>query len=795
MKTNLCLSLLFPTLRYGISFCSICLLATSLFSQSNLQQALSVNSTGAGPDPSAQLDVSATDKGVLVPRMTSSQRTAIATPATGLLVFDTTTGGFWFYNGTAWSDLSAPKALADADNDTKIQVEESPDEDILRFDAAGSERLKISADSNVFTGLTKVNDGGLWVQGGTGGTPVSGAGVRLMWIPGKKAFRAGSVNGDEWDDANIGEYSAVVGGAGANLASGAASFIAGGVSNTASGSYSFACGSSNTSSGLNAFTIGGANTASGSRAFACGSGHTASGIRSFIGGGATHTASGGGSFIGGGLLNVASGNQSFIGGGNQLLARSYSEAVFGTFNSDYVPLSETDFNAADRLFVIGNGTAQATRKNAVTVLKSGNFGINIAVPEETLHVNGNIIVNKKIQADDADGLELATDEGTSRFFLKDNGWVGLNTSAPEALLHVNGDLVVDHKILADDAAGLEIATDDGITRIFLQDDGNVGIGIAAPNAALHVNGDIIANKKLQAANASGLELATDEGTSRVFLQDDGKVGIGTATPDRNLEVSSSASATVRITTSSVFTFDDPALQFLDTGGSGFEHRDWEIRPSGGDLEIRLSENNFSTTVLPLLYDYDASATNRNLSVDGALRPMIDDFYDLGSLSFRWDDVYATNGVINTSDAREKENIQDLGYGLSEIMQLPPVSFSWKNNAGRGTKLGLIAQEVQPVIGEVVVAGNPGQMDETGSLQGQTDRLGIYYSDLIPVLIRGMQEQQSQLRDLGVEIENGKLSQGLLLERMEKLEAENAALKAQLDKITATLQGAGLMLEK
>ena len=71
-----------------------CLWATTLFSQSNIQQSLSVNGSGAAPEASAQLDVSATDKGMLVPRMTSAQRTAIASPATGLLVFDTVTGGF-----------------------------------------------------------------------------------------------------------------------------------------------------------------------------------------------------------------------------------------------------------------------------------------------------------------------------------------------------------------------------------------------------------------------------------------------------------------------------------------------------------------------------------------------------------------------------------------------------------------------------------------------------------------------------------------------------------------------------
>lgn len=57
------------------------------------------------PDGSAALDVSSTTKGMLIPRMTSGQRTGIATPATGLLVFDATTESFWFKSATNWIEL------------------------------------------------------------------------------------------------------------------------------------------------------------------------------------------------------------------------------------------------------------------------------------------------------------------------------------------------------------------------------------------------------------------------------------------------------------------------------------------------------------------------------------------------------------------------------------------------------------------------------------------------------------------------------------------------------------------
>jgi hypothetical protein len=66
---------------------------------------MGVNTIGSAPDNSAMLDVSSTTKGLLIPRMTSTQRIAIASPATGLMVFDSTLGQFYFYSGSAWSTI------------------------------------------------------------------------------------------------------------------------------------------------------------------------------------------------------------------------------------------------------------------------------------------------------------------------------------------------------------------------------------------------------------------------------------------------------------------------------------------------------------------------------------------------------------------------------------------------------------------------------------------------------------------------------------------------------------------
>ncbi|MEP6712004.1 MAG: hypothetical protein ABJA37_06300, partial [Ferruginibacter sp.] len=81
-------------------------LSSLIFSINIYGQSVAINNTATLPNASAMLDVSSTSKGLLIPRMTSIQRTGITSVATGLQVFDTDTKSFWFYNGTAWAQLS-----------------------------------------------------------------------------------------------------------------------------------------------------------------------------------------------------------------------------------------------------------------------------------------------------------------------------------------------------------------------------------------------------------------------------------------------------------------------------------------------------------------------------------------------------------------------------------------------------------------------------------------------------------------------------------------------------------------
>ena len=70
-----------------------------------LSAQVAINNSNTDPDASAMLDISSTDKGILVPRMDSTGRKAIASPADGLMVYDSTTLTYWYYDDSQWNEI------------------------------------------------------------------------------------------------------------------------------------------------------------------------------------------------------------------------------------------------------------------------------------------------------------------------------------------------------------------------------------------------------------------------------------------------------------------------------------------------------------------------------------------------------------------------------------------------------------------------------------------------------------------------------------------------------------------
>jgi len=133
-------------------------------------QNIAINSTGNLPDTSAMLDVSSTIKGFLAPRMTTTERNAIILPATGLLLYNTSTNSFNVNVGTAaspsWSTLSFGGATyATGNNGTDFNISNSESAYTFHIpDAAAGARGLVTTGTQTIAGAKTL----------TGATTVSG---------------------------------------------------------------------------------------------------------------------------------------------------------------------------------------------------------------------------------------------------------------------------------------------------------------------------------------------------------------------------------------------------------------------------------------------------------------------------------------------------------------------------------------------------------------------------------------------------------------------------------------------
>ena len=84
-----------------------------------------------------------------------------SSPSAGDLWYESDTGSFYIYYDSFWVSISGtvPSAtvISDADGDTKVQVEESPDEDVIRFDTAGVQRAFINSSGLDVNGSISVS--------------------------------------------------------------------------------------------------------------------------------------------------------------------------------------------------------------------------------------------------------------------------------------------------------------------------------------------------------------------------------------------------------------------------------------------------------------------------------------------------------------------------------------------------------------------------------------------------------------------------------------------------------------
>jgi|GEM_PF-1058905 len=307
-----------------------------------------------------------------------------------------------------------------------------------------------------------------------------------------------------------------------------------------------------------------------------------------------------------------------------------------------------------------------------------------------------------------------------------SGWAVTGDSATNVAVNKIGTL---------DAQDLVIITND-TEAMRIDTNGNVGIGISNPTEKLHI-----------------------VGTAPVFRYEDGNEGAGKVLiTDASGIVSWGTTPTVGLDNDWIF-FSGNTLsdEIYHTGGVVFGRT--------GTTTNQLDVDNGSTTGTTLglgneeyiedgnneiMFSHDIKPDESNYTFDYANY--------LGDAVDRYNTLYTINTPITTSDRREKKNITDLNYGLKEVLQLRPVTYKWKEEkVGTGKLkvtdkreiLGLIAQEVQQIIPEVVHDTEWRALKNKNDVYEKVkrDRLGMTFAELLPVLIKAKQEQHEELLEL------------------------------------------------
>ena len=255
---------------------------------------------------------------------------------------------------------------------------------------------------------------------------------------------------------------------------------------------------------------------------------------------------------------------------------------------------------------------------------------------------------------------------------------------------------------------------------------------------------------------------TEGGAEAMRIDSSGNVGIGTSSPTNSLSINIPTSSTKGMS----LNFNNASVASFTGNSSTGEIRiggvaaNWFPTFYAGTAEVGRFDTNgnllvgktaISNTTVGCENRADGSIwTTMSASTSGVSTLNV---YSTGAGAYRFyvqmdGKISATNTTIAAiSDQRLKENIQDIDVGLDAVMALKPRKFDWKTGKGKDIKndRGFIAQEFQTVFPDMI------EEWKDPAPEGEEPYKSVR-ADLIPVLVKAIQEQQQIINDLKARIE-------------------------------------------
>ena len=293
-----------------------------------------------------------------------------------------------------------------------------------------------------------------------------------------------------------------------------------------------------------------------------------------------------------------------------------------------------------------------------------------------------------------------------------------------------------------------------VERMRINSTGNVGIGTTSPNGRLTIKAEL-------SDTAPSLVFRNELGGPSSAISNFVSVAQTFTVIGTNVYVNSTGNLT-RFDTgkqSCAIVLDEGLINFT-TGPTGATASSRMAITSGGAVYIGTTSNPLSnatpllgivagaaTDVINIRHNQDGNNTI-NVWQTGNTTHTALAFYKGNTQDLRGGISVSTSGVAynTTSDYRLKTNITPIENGINRLMQLKPSKFNWIES-GKETE-GFIAHELQEIFPDAVTGEKDAIYSSTGKIKPQS----VDYGRITPLLVKALQEQQSQIESLKSRIE-------------------------------------------